>query len=884
MPLVATTLATVMGLLIAAFAVSGAPHMVSAITYTENTSCTIDVDKNPVDKGDVVTVVWNSFNATSATLNGVSVPLQGSQQFTPTTDMTFTIVVEGPNSSSNCSVQVDIWEPIPVTSPTCTLKVAPVGVPPLENWLVWTTEHANTVTIDNGIGEVSAIGSILIEPAQTTTYTLTAVGDAHTTPATCTYTHTITPPTPTGQCTLDIEKSVDLSYTTGGNDLSYTLTVKNIGNANCTNVHVRDDIPAGITKFVSETHTTNVYLGHKGYQASQSIPFQTANQRNWGIDTLSSGETARVTWVGRVAPTSQCQNYAIENIAYATADELNHWFESNKVTSTVVAPQSQVCGQVENPLPLCTLTPAQTTIAQGGNVTFVWTSANASSVKLNGVTVATNGSQTVSPTQSTTYTLIAASQYGQKSCSAQVNVQPVVEPHPPVCESLTASPTSLVGGGTTTLTWDTTNASSVTINNGVGSVPVDGSVGVAVSATTNFVLTATNADGTDTCSQIVTVTAPPTETLPICESFTASPDTVSTSRDVTLTWNTTNATSVIINNGIGSVAVDGSTSVFISDDITYTLTASNGAGQVSCTTHIERTGGGGGGGGGGSVRPRCELAASAARVPLGGRVTLSWDNDHTSDITLEDNRGNVLVDTEESGNRYDEDKDSIEVTLDRTTTYTLTALFGSRKDECEVEVTAGGIVLSATRDISLADVPYTGFDAGPFLTTLFYTILVLWSIGVAYVLVVEEGTVFGFSLTRRKKVAAQGFMPTFMPQHSDSLVAAEVASAVAPVAVLPEGVPTLEVAAVAPAGVAEEESETATTETESEAIDMLEERAHESQTLLSSEAIRFILAQTTDAKERLQLLETAIAHAKKNHPSDDGWVVVNKERITACFA
>ena len=49
----------------------------------------------------------------------------------------------------------------------------------------------------------------------------------------------------------------------------------------------------------------------------------------------------------------------------------------------------------------------------------------------------------------------------------------------------------------------------------------------------------------------------------------------------TLSWSVTGATSVTIDNGIGSVALTGTTVVSPTTDTTYTLTATNSAGSVT---------------------------------------------------------------------------------------------------------------------------------------------------------------------------------------------------------------------------------------------------------------------------------------------------------------
>ena len=54
------------------------------------------------------TLTWRSVNATSATLNGVPVPVNGSKVVTPGTTTTYTIVVTGPGGTASDSVRVKV--------------------------------------------------------------------------------------------------------------------------------------------------------------------------------------------------------------------------------------------------------------------------------------------------------------------------------------------------------------------------------------------------------------------------------------------------------------------------------------------------------------------------------------------------------------------------------------------------------------------------------------------------------------------------------------------------------------------------------------------------------------------------------------------------------
>lgn len=72
--------------------------------------------------------------------------------------------------------------------------------------------------------------------------------------------------------------------------------------------------------------------------------------------------------------------------------------------------------------------------------------------------------------------------------------------------TLTASPSSIISGQSATLTWTTTNATSVTINQGIGTVLSNGSLTVSPSVNTTYTLTATNSTGFVTKTANVTIT------------------------------------------------------------------------------------------------------------------------------------------------------------------------------------------------------------------------------------------------------------------------------------------------------------------------------------------------------------------------------------------
>jgi hypothetical protein len=75
-------------------------------------------------------------------------------------------------------------------------------------------------------------------------------------------------------------------------------------------------------------------------------------------------------------------------------------------------------------------------------------------------------------------------------------------------------------------------------------------------------------------------------TAPIINSFSALPSTITVGESSTLSWSVTDATSVTIDQSIGSVALISTTTVIPATTTTYTLTATNAAGSVTAMTSL----------------------------------------------------------------------------------------------------------------------------------------------------------------------------------------------------------------------------------------------------------------------------------------------------------
>jgi peptidoglycan-associated lipoprotein len=74
---------------------------------------------------------------------------------------------------------------------------------------------------------------------------------------------------------------------------------------------------------------------------------------------------------------------------------------------------------------------------------------------------------------------------------------------------LQASPTTIQRGGSVTLTWSSTNATTLSLSPDIGNVSAEGTQSVTPSASTTYTLTATGPGGSADANVHITVSAPP---------------------------------------------------------------------------------------------------------------------------------------------------------------------------------------------------------------------------------------------------------------------------------------------------------------------------------------------------------------------------------------
>ena len=147
------------------------------------------------------------------------------------------------------------------------------------------------------------------------------------------------------------------------------------------------------------------------------------------------------------------------------------------------------------------------TISMGGSSVLSWNVSGATSIRINegiGNGLAASGSVEVSPTATTsTYTLTAGNGSGSVTATAIVTISA------PVIASFAATPQTVVPGGSSTLTWSVSGATSVSIDNGVGNnLGLSGSRSISPEATALYTLTAASPHGVTTATTLLGVGLP----------------------------------------------------------------------------------------------------------------------------------------------------------------------------------------------------------------------------------------------------------------------------------------------------------------------------------------------------------------------------------------
>jgi serine/threonine-protein kinase len=157
-----------------------------------------------------------------------------------------------------------------------------------------------------------------------------------------------------------------------------------------------------------------------------------------------------------------------------------------------------------------------------------------------------------------------------------------------VTATLTSEPTAVHKGQPVTLHWSSQNATGLDLEPNVGRVDAKGSTTVYPDETTTYTLTAVGPGGQQSPSTLVTVTergSPAPPPAPVA-TLSAEPTTIEKGQSAKLRWTSRNASSLILEPGVGEVDAQGATTVTPERTTTYTLVARGPGGTLKPTASV----------------------------------------------------------------------------------------------------------------------------------------------------------------------------------------------------------------------------------------------------------------------------------------------------------
>jgi phospholipase C len=235
---------------------------------------------------------------------------------------------------------------------------------------------------------------------------------------------------------------------------------------------------------------------------------------------------------------------------------------------------------------------------------------------------------------------------------------------PPATVSISANPTSVTAGGSSTLTVTATNATQVTVTGSDGTSYTlqanGGTQAVTPAATVTYTATAAGAGGNATAAATITVTAA-TGAMPTV-SIVANPASITAGTSSTLTVTATNATQVTVTGSDGSSdtlqPTGGTDVVSPTATTTYTATATGVGGNATNAATVTVTAATG-------TLPTVSIVANPTSITAGNSSTLTVTATNATQVTVTGSDGSTDALQATGGNDV--------VSPTATTTYTATA-------------------------------------------------------------------------------------------------------------------------------------------------------------------------------------------------------------------
>jgi hypothetical protein len=387
---------------------------------------TLTAVPDSIAAGEQSSLSWSASSASSCTASGGwSGPLtpSGSLSVAPAATTTYTLSCTGAGGRGSASATVTV-----VPAPTLTLTANPDTIAVGQtSTLTWSSTSATTCTADGGwSGSRAASGTENVSPTSTTTYTLSCTGTGGSASAAATVAISSTPAAPvvtlaaspaaiaSGQSSTLTWSSTNATACTAGGGWTGTKTTSGSQSVSPTSTTTYRLSCTGTGGAGSDSATVTIVAAPTVSLAAapDTVAAGTASTLTWS-STNATGCTASGGWTGTKATSGSQSVSPGATTKYGLTCTGPGGTASDSAIVTVLA------------APTVTLTADPATITSGQSSTLTWSSTGATTCTASGGwagTKTTSGTQSVSPTGTTTYTLACTGAGGTTTRSVTVTV------------------------------------------------------------------------------------------------------------------------------------------------------------------------------------------------------------------------------------------------------------------------------------------------------------------------------------------------------------------------------------------------------------------------------------------------------------------------------
>ena len=390
------------------------------------------------------------------------------------------------------------------------------------------------------------------------------------------------------------------------------------------------------TNVTSTTVKLNGTVNPNGTNANAWFEMQAGTRL--GYQNIGSGNSGVTMTPYNVSGLTPGTNYQFRLVSQNQVGTTYSSWKSFTTTSSNTSGGSSSCGCCGCDTPSVNITASPTSVSYGGSSNISWTSNNTTSCTATGGSSGwsgarlTNGSFFASSlTNTTTYNISCVGTNGQY-VSDQVTVTVASQPTPAPTVNISANPSSVAYGGSSTISWTSSNATSCTAS-GTGWSGTKATSGnyyaSSLTSTKTYTITCTGPGGQATDTTTVYVqSAPQAPTV----SLSASPNSVAYGGSTNLTWNVSNATSCTANSNpltsfTGSKSASGGSQYVgnLTQTTYFNITCTGPGGQASDTTYVTVQSA--------PQAPTVNISANPSSVAYGGSSTISWTSSNATSCT-----------------------------------------------------------------------------------------------------------------------------------------------------------------------------------------------------------------------------------------------------------